>query len=70
APNARYVGYVKVKDGYSDEVPVNCIVRLNDPKFTLLNFTCAPNSSKIIKLRFYVPGLITAGNGLILEVLN
>jgi hypothetical protein len=69
-PNARFVGYAKVKDATLPEVGVDIKIRLNDPKANLLTTTVPANSSKIVKIRFYVPGLITAGNQLIVEALN
>jgi hypothetical protein len=69
-PNARYVGAIKVKVGANAETTVQVLNRLNNPRKNLANFTVAANNSQTIKIRFYVPGLITAGNQLIVEALN
>ena len=69
-PNATFIGYAKIKDGNSTETGLDIKIRLNNPKETLLNFTCAANASKQVTVRFYVPGLITAGHQLIVEALN
>jgi hypothetical protein len=36
----------------------------------LLTCTVPANGSKTVKVRFYVPGLITAGHQLIVQTLN
>lgn len=68
--NARYAGPVKVKVGSNAETTVQVLNRLNNPRKNLANFTVAANNSETIKIRFYVPGLITAGNQLIVEATN
>ncbi|MCU0436478.1 MAG: hypothetical protein MUC49_01085 [Raineya sp.] len=68
--NARFVGPMKVKVGTNNETTVPVMVRLNEPRKTLANFTVGANNSQTVKIRFYVPGLITAGNQLIVETLN
>jgi hypothetical protein len=68
--NARFVGAMKVKVGTNNETTVPVMVRLNDPRKNLASFTVGANTSQTVKIRFYVPGLITAGNQLIVEALN
>jgi hypothetical protein len=69
-PNARFVGAMKVKVGNNAETTVPVMVRLNDPRKSLANFTVGASISQTVKIRFYVPGLITAGNQLIIESLD